>query len=1366
MIRKFLPTDLAGERLQSRENRFSLFDGRLLDAGGFLIDSELFKELKSFDEIVKTGHAIIVAEGGMGKSHVLREFCKSQQGQSTIARLELVSFTKDIQGLKDAIANASHDKEYLFLDGLDEALDLVGLLSRIMKDISSRVHVVIASRGIPQLQSLSDQLNWPMYSLLPYSRENVRELCQAKNVGFDAFMRTIDRQNLGAICSKPLGCKMLIPEYRKTALKDFTTEKLWRTSLESLCAENQESETREYVHDRQIVPVGEGIRIATIAAFALKLSGHALLSRITDKPPKAGSLDSSRLFSNRDDRKAFNALLLRPLFLYVDKDCYRFAHSSYEDFLAAQGVMEYLNEKEWGRIVFSPEGMPYPQWEGVIPWLAARNDEVLEKTKRFRPDLLLGTDALVDRLGAEEICQAILEHADKVSSSVRESPSVQSRYYALNTDKCAQVIRTILKTATSDEVIDTAIDIIRRARLDSVADLLVEVFCDETRDRALRISAGYALVELANKSQRRACKKVLQGPMANDLKGIVARLVWPDLMSVEELIPLLDSKHGKGTDSFAIWLEQGGFVASLSRLSSKDKLSLLDWAVSGIKEKNSVHDCIEDARRSVFLQCWKEERSQKFIPLLTKGIIAYDSIYQSPFQKGDYEWHDSNHIFSLQDFSNDSIRRREVATYIVENPQLPIDAVCCCWIRLLQPDDGNYVVASLQATTNPLIRERWANSLRDTGYLCLPEMATLWDQMHQEFPTVFSSNANKALAKSRKYEKKLSAQRRHFALAQKQREEKQKSILSQNVAWAHEVLQRGDANGKYVPLANVLCQQMTHDSEASFLDFRTSTLWPSFSESERRNLLEAAYDFLLNCEGPCPDDKRSSPIYAQALCLLFGFAKDLLKKMPLKVWRKVAPELFRYIEFEKCDFLPATIGYFKTLHRKIFFEVYSAFCKAQLHSKAYWTIKQTRQFLSNKEFLRLLDCLDEKDLSDELKDSLYEKFMEGDHELTAQYVRNKYELIPLSTLGPCIIAWDVVASPGRFKELLARLNADARWGKQWAESVLSQEEFHRQRISRILPQLAIEDLKEFFSWLNVQFPPENMPYHEGVYTPDATDNLYRFKSNVFNTLMSRIDAEAVSAIEELHHRFPQGNWLHDCALQLRNHLLATECPTLSMEAVCKLLESKKRLQVIHSADDLLQVIMESLARYQIYLTGVDTPQGRFLWNEHKGYVTHKNEEDISDHLKGFLSKDLPRIVSNREVQLNRGRKGRIGSISDIWINAIADNMSEPWCLCIEVKGSWNQEAKTAFKTQLVEKYMDEGGAHAGIFLVGWFESEREEKKTCIGKKENIARLLEDQEHDLVEKGYKVKHVILDCSSCWPPVSVKKSCTHRKKRNNA
>lgn len=1347
MTRKFLPSNAAKERLLCRDGWFTLFDGRLLDAGGFLIDSEVFKELKTFEEIVKGGNAIIVAEGGMGKSHVLREYCSSLSNKSLFSRIELVTYLSDVQGLKEAIQRDSREKEYLFLDGLDEALDLAEVLARVLGEISCHAHVVITSRGVPQLNLLSERLKWPMFSLLPYSRDDVRELCEEFGVDYGSFIRKIDRQNLGGVCARPLGCRMLMIAYQQSELKNATTERLWRDSIRYLCAENPKSETRSFVK-RVVVPEEESLRIVTVVALALKLTGKTTIASITNMPRKDEELDFSKLFPNKLEQDAFNALLLRQLFINIGEGIYRFAHSSYLDFLAAEGMVKYLSEKEWGKVVFSPEGLPYPQWEGVIPWLAARSDSILKRVKKTRPDLLLGTDALVDKVGAGEICKAILDHAECISSSVRNSPAVQARYYALNTDKCAKVIRKMLQSAKSEIVIDTAIDIIRRARIIADADLLLDIFCDESAALSLRKSAGYALLELADKAQRTRCKQALKGFKVNQLKGIVLRMAWPDLMTVNELIPLLSTKRGHVTDYFSSWIEYDGFVASLYRISSAEKLKLLRWAVSEIKERDDSLNCVADARRSIFLHCWKEERSDEFIPELARGIVAYDAVYESPFADTGYEWRDSNHIFSELDFRNDVERRHLVAKCIVENSHLSVDAVYGCWEQLLRREDGAFVVDSLAKELNSEICERWAICLRHIGYVCLPEMATLWNDLHKEFPSVFEKDATSVLEKAKNFEAQMASIKYKNEERAARHKAKNERILLQNVDWVHKVLASGDATGKFYPINCVIEQQQRSNSvETSMLDFRTSTLWLSLTKVEKQCLIASAYDFLVRSKGPWSSGQGGHTVYAMALCMLYDCSRELLDQMPIRVWKKVAPELLWHLEFGKFDLLQSTLKYFCDLHKKASFNVVLQFLRNSLKTDVSFGVNRLRETLSEKMFYRLLQDLDEDSLTDELRYKLYDKFIAADFNVTIDYIKKKYKGVRLKDCGILTIGCIIVSMPCRFSELQKELDEDTEWGVSWAKQVLSQERYHHATITRVLSRLSVNGLMEFYSWLHVHFPPEKEPQHEGAYFLDAIDHLYQFISFVFNELMSRVEPEAVSAIEELHRRFPKNKWFYDCALRLRGQLLARRCPPFKMDAVTTLLESKRRMRVINCADDLLHIVLNALEGYQTYLTGVKNPQVRFLWNECREYVTHKSEEDLSDHIQKYLSDALPRIVSNREVQLNRGRKGRRGARTDIWIDAFEDETSEPLRLCIEVKGSWNYEIKTAFESQLVDKYMDKGGADAGVFLVGWFESKREFAKTRIDKKGKIAKLLSSQGDELRRKGYKVEHVILDCA-CW------------------
>ena len=175
-----------------------------------------------------------------------------------------------------------------------------------------------------------------------------------------------------------------------------------------------------------------------------------------------------------------------------------------------------------------------------------------------------------------------------------------------------------------------------------------------------------------------------------------------------------------------------------------------------------------------------------------------------------------------------------------------------------------------------------------------------------------------------------------------------------------------------------------------------------------------------------------------------------------------------------------------------------------------------------------------------------------------------------------------------------------------------------------------------------------------------------------------------------------------------------------------------------------------LKEYESFLIGVDTPRIEDLWNNvkienNKQIITHKKETDFSNHLKSYLKFFFEKfkIVINREVELNPGRKGKEGSRTDILIDAFSSTDSH-LKLCIEVKGSWNRSARTALKGQLIDKYMHNGGAEAGILLVGWFQSQkcpvRNAWKNDVSAKADLASQVSE-----ARKHYPfVDAVVIDC----------------------
>ena len=1329
---------------------FSWFDGRMLDASGFLVHSAIFSSQKMLPEIAEAGNAILVAEGGMGKSFVLHEFKKSRPDDVDI--IDLALFLGDVQGLRSAIEDGA-EKKFLFIDGLDEAMSLCPTLLRFLHQSKLTAHVILASRSIPQLKSFCETLKWPLFSLLPFTAEDVKELCEEKGKNFDAFMREVEGNGLGGVCAKPLGCQMLLTSFDGRELSAKSSEDLWRASLLHLCAENDNPATRPLVIQKVVVTQNECWNFALRSALALKLSGQSVLTRISSCTNLNGNeLDFSRLLPVEEHGK-FDECLSRQIFSPVGHDKFRFLHSSYFDFLAAMGIVELIDQSEWAKYILSPEGIPYPQWEGVVPWLAARDDALLERVKKSRPDLLLASDAVVIKVGADQICQCILDNAESIPRSVRDNPAIQARYYALDSDECARIVVDALKRSQSEMLVDTAIDIVRRARALPMVDALVEFFCDESKSMDLRVSAGYALIHLANAQQRKKCRSVVSASLPKRLKGVVLRLLWPDFMTVDELVPLLSPGEDNVLDSYEVWVEYE-FSNTIARMSPTDKRKLLMWAIGDIDKEEKKNRHWFAAKVDVFLHCWRDATFEENLDLLANGLVSYSVIYFSPFSdkssyandKGDYGYNK---------FAADVERRRRMAEFIVTHENLPLAPIVNYHIRLLEFSDIDFIINEIRSNENAVLRERWAMCLEIlSGGIDLPKCTDTWNWLHQEFPTIFKSDANSTMAERKKYKRKFQSIQKKGEKRQADRERREAEIRVHNEKWAHEKLQAGNASKWFRQIMMAIFWQTPKGSITDFgLDFRKSTLWLTFSQQEIHELVLAAYDFVLAFEGSWPKENEFHPPFVQAFYLLMAFDRKRLGALPPDVWEKFAPELLKAFDFERFDLVLQTLQFFVEHQSKVFFSALAKRAQGQLLDGNVELYK-FKKVLTKELLVRLLLLLDTENLSDKQRWGLYNEFWRIDPRVTATHVNGStFSQVSLEKCSLKTSMFVLASDPGkRFAELLQLLDKNTEWGRIWAEEVLGQGDYYPCTITCILGQLSVVQLKVFYTWLLINYPPENEPHHTGCYTPDHIDDLYRNINFVFNELNSRVDPALPIAFEELAAQFPRLWYLKDCALKSRRILLEHNCPTYDMRTIKCLLSGKKDGVIVNTAEDLLVIVHRVFAKYQVYLTGKESPRVSDLWNElnnDKSEVSHKDEESFSDHIKSYLDHELSNLVINREVQLNRGSKDKPGARTDLWVTAISQTDNSRLTLCIEVKGSWNPSCRTAFRDQLCEKYMGAGGANAGIYLVGWFWSEQgcRHKNQWNNDKSEAERYLEEQETELKNQGYNVSHLILDCSYC-------------------
>jgi hypothetical protein len=164
-----------------------------------------------------------------------------------------------------------------------------------------------------------------------------------------------------------------------------------------------------------------------------------------------------------------------------------------------------------------------------------------------------------------------------------------------------------------------------------------------------------------------------------------------------------------------------------------------------------------------------------------------------------------------------------------------------------------------------------------------------------------------------------------------------------------------------------------------------------------------------------------------------------------------------------------------------------------------------------------------------------------------------------------------------------------------------------------------------------------------------------------------------------------------------------------------------------------------------------------LWDRQKGKDIYRpvDENALSDVITRFLRTELGSsgIFANREVEVTRSPGKPVGQRPDILINAVRrrseGELFDPLVAVVETKGCWNDELFTSIEAQLLQKYMIPLRAQVGIYLVGWFDTDKwdaeDNRRNRVPKvpiRDILAQL--DQQAAAVPQGFIVRPIILEC----------------------
>ena len=197
-----------------------------------------------------------------------------------------------------------------------------------------------------------------------------------------------------------------------------------------------------------------------------------------------------------------------------------------------------------------------------------------------------------------------------------------------------------------------------------------------------------------------------------------------------------------------------------------------------------------------------------------------------------------------------------------------------------------------------------------------------------------------------------------------------------------------------------------------------------------------------------------------------------------------------------------------------------------------------------------------------------------------------------------------------------------------------------------------------------------------------------------------------------------------------------------------------------SAADLLAILLEILEKFAVDLHGAQTPV-RDLWDRQGTSQLYRpiDENGFSDVVARYLRQHLvgEGIFANREVEVVRHPGAPVGTTDGHPDqHAPAHENGEPLdpiAAVIEAKGCWNAELFTALETQLVQDYMVQLRAPAGIYLVGWFDPVKwdpaDSRRDRVPREtaENVRRIVE-QQAAMAPEGFRVCAVVVEIAAPW------------------
>ena len=250
----------------------------------------------------------------------------------------------------------------------------------------------------------------------------------------------------------------------------------------------------------------------------------------------------------------------------------------------------------------------------------------------------------------------------------------------------------------------------------------------------------------------------------------------------------------------------------------------------------------------------------------------------------------------------------------------------------------------------------------------------------------------------------------------------------------------------------------------------------------------------------------------------------------------------------------------------------------------------------------------------------------------------------------------------------------------------------------------LERIARLAALLFAGYPPEDDPPEKDslVRSLGPVDDLRELRWRTLRHLAESKAPDAAATVEAVKQVHPEAQaWLDrfQASREASTVLTGARIPAraITVADACRLLDDE-HFRLIRNADDLLEVVVEELARIEDKV-GSDLALLYCPEADGKG-ERRRHEEALQAYVLRRLEDRLPGKVLDRETRVERGKRTDVRVLAQV-----VGGHEGPAMVVIEVKWSDNGDEKRGVSTGLTEQlgkdYLLESKAKHGIFLVGW-----------------------------------------------------------------